>query len=69
MRSRGLEVAERVVRAPAAATEILREADTDPIVMTTRGRGPVRRAVFGSVADKVVRGASGPVLVVPPQAG
>jgi nucleotide-binding universal stress UspA family protein len=64
-RARGVDASERVVRAPAAAPEILREADADPIVMTTRGRSGLARAMLGSVADKVVRGALGPVLVVP----
>jgi nucleotide-binding universal stress UspA family protein len=68
VRSRGVDARERVVRAPGAAAEILQEAALDPIVMTTRGRGGLARFVLGSVADKVVRGASGPVLVVPPGA-
>jgi len=36
----------------------------DLIVMGTHGRGGVARAVLGSVAEKVVRGAGCPVLVV-----
>jgi nucleotide-binding universal stress UspA family protein len=43
-------------------------AGTDPIVMTTRGRSGVARAFLGSVTDKVVRAAAGPVLVIPPAA-
>ena len=46
----------------------LADAEEDAIiVMTTHGRGGVRRLILGSVADKVVRGAKGPVLVVPPK--
>jgi len=37
------------------------------IVMSTHGRSGVGRLVMGSVADAVVRRASVPVLVVPPQ--
>ena len=37
------------------------------IVMSTHVRTGFDRAFFGSVADKVVRGASGPVMVIPPQ--
>ena len=34
------------------------------IVMGSRGRGPLRRALMGSVSDSVVRHASCPILVV-----
>jgi hypothetical protein len=33
--------------------------------MTTHGRGGVRRWLLGSVADKLVRAAAAPVLLVP----
>ena len=36
------------------------------LVIATRGRGGVKRLMLGSVADKLVRGAEVPVLVVPP---
>ena len=48
---------------------LLRISERDPqaiIVMATHGRGGVVRALLGSVADKVVRGASGPVVLVRP---
>lgn len=38
----------------------------DLIVMTTHGRGPLRRAMLGSVADQMVRQATLPVLLVRP---
>lgn len=39
----------------------------DVIAMATHGRGGLRRLVLGSVTDKVVRAATGPVLVVRPE--
>ena len=36
----------------------------DLIVMTTHGRGAGRRAIFGSVADRVVRHTTAPVFLV-----
>jgi len=36
------------------------------IALATRGRGGLRRLLLGSVADKVVRGSPGPVLVFRP---
>ena len=35
------------------------------LVMSTHGRGGFERAVFGSVADKVMRGATAPLVIVP----
>lgn len=40
-------------------------ADADLIVMATHGRGPAGRVFHGSVADRVARDASAPVLLVP----
>jgi nucleotide-binding universal stress UspA family protein len=42
-----------------------KEAEADLIVLSTRGRGGVARAVIGSVADKVIRSTVLPVLVIP----
>ena len=39
------------------------EVAADVIVMGTRGRGRIKRALLGSVADHVVRNAACPVLV------
>ena len=50
------------------AREILHRIDEDPkidlVVMATHGRGGMARVVMGSVADKVVRGATCPVLTL-----
>ena len=50
-----------------AAVEITQFAEAnhvDLIVMSTRGRSGVSRWLMGSVADRVVRGAAVPVLLV-----
>jgi len=51
--------------AAAGVVDGAREAGVDLLVLSTRGRGGVARAVIGSVADKVVRSTVLPVLVVP----
>jgi nucleotide-binding universal stress UspA family protein len=73
-------VAERVASAPGAGPEVVLEPDRPAaevivaeaerrgaaVCMATRGRGGLRRALFGSVAEDVVRTASGPVLLAGP---
>ncbi|MWG36042.1 hypothetical protein GQS65_16360 [Halomarina oriensis] len=52
-----------------AATEILETvetADAGLVVLGTHGRSGVRRLLLGSVTEVVVRGATVPVLSVPP---
>jgi nucleotide-binding universal stress UspA family protein len=69
LRERGLSVSARMVDTASAASgllEVLEEKQYDLIAMTTHGRGGVRRLLLGSVADKVIRGAAKPVLVVRP---
>ncbi len=52
--------------APAAAIlDVAMEPGTRAIVIASHGRGGFRAALFGSVADRVIRGAVVPVLVVP----
>jgi universal stress protein E len=55
----GENVAEQVLRET-------RENVTDLLVMETRGRGAISRALMGSVASAVARDAPCPVLLVPP---
>lgn len=43
---------------------VVEEGNTDAIVMSTHGRGGVRRWMYGSVADKVLRHADVPVLLI-----
>ena len=62
-----VNVREVVVADNSPANAILTQAAGDLVVMSTHGRTGFDRAVFGSVADKVVRGASGPIIVIPRQ--
>jgi nucleotide-binding universal stress UspA family protein len=69
LRSRSLVVQTRVVSHVQPATAILDEASTqkvDLISLATHGRGGLKRLLVGSVADKVLRGATTPVLVYRP---
>src|SRR5262249_43029544 len=71
LRGRSLRVTTRVAVAEQPATAILQEAENqgaDLIALETHGRGGLSRLFLGSVADKVVRGASVPVLVHRPAA-
>ena len=55
------------IREGTPAAEIRRYAETDAcdiIVMGTRGRSGVGRLLLGSVAEKVVRSATRPVLTI-----
>jgi nucleotide-binding universal stress UspA family protein len=38
--------------------------ETDTVVMSTHGRGGISRWVYGSVADKVLRAATAPILLI-----
>jgi nucleotide-binding universal stress UspA family protein len=44
----------------------IRELGVDLVVMTSHGRGGLRRAWFGSVADQLIRTAEAPILIVRP---
>jgi nucleotide-binding universal stress UspA family protein len=52
--------------ASAQIVDLARTGDYDLIVVGTHGRKGLQRALIGSVAERVVRTASCPVLVVPP---
>ncbi len=67
IRSQGVRVTWEV-RLGRPADEIIRAAETtaaDLIVMSTHGRGGIRRWAFGSVTDDVLQRGDTPVLVVP----
>lgn len=64
--AQGLTV-QTMVRSGDVADELLHQAaqsDADLIVMSTHGRSGVGRWVYGSVADRVLRQAEIPVLLV-----
>jgi nucleotide-binding universal stress UspA family protein len=69
---KGHRVRSCTVVAPGPASAILAEAaagNYDLIALATHGSGGVRRALLGSVTDKVVRGSTCPVLVLRPGEG
>lgn len=60
-------VATKVTIGDSAAKEILKmeeECQPDLVAMSTHGRGGIARFAFGSVADKVLRAGTVPVLLV-----
>jgi len=63
-------VVDAEVRDGAPAREILdaAHADVDLLVIGTHGRGGLEHFLLGSVAEKVLRKAQCPVMVVPPMA-
>jgi nucleotide-binding universal stress UspA family protein len=68
---RYVKVAPRIELGPAAA-RILQVADEQAggvLVLGVHPRGPLSRALLGSVADRVVREARCPVLAVPARTG
>jgi nucleotide-binding universal stress UspA family protein len=61
-----LPVQQLVVSQESASIAILEKAsalDVDLIAVATQGLGGLKRMLLGSVADKVIRGATTPVLV------
>jgi nucleotide-binding universal stress UspA family protein len=71
LRALGLEVDTRVAVHEQPAVAILEEAKAHPdgvVALATHGRSGLPRLVLGSVADKVVRGATSPILVYRPAA-
>ena len=62
----GVEVRKHVMAGQAAdsITEYAVENDVDLIIIATHGRSGVSRWVWGSVADRVLRSACVPVLMV-----
>jgi nucleotide-binding universal stress UspA family protein len=68
LRTRSFSVQTKVVVHPEPAGAILEAAQvgTDLLAIQTHGRRGLSRLVLGSVADKVIRGATVPVLVQRP---
>jgi nucleotide-binding universal stress UspA family protein len=51
---------------PGALEEHIEATETDLVVMTTHGRGPLSRFWLGSVADRLMRTAPVPILMIRP---
>jgi nucleotide-binding universal stress UspA family protein len=71
LRGRGVTVVTRVLTGVGPAAVLLDElggGHYDLVAMTTHGQGGLRRFLVGSVADKIVRAAPCPVLVLRPGA-
>jgi nucleotide-binding universal stress UspA family protein len=67
LRNKNLEVSTHIILSEAVATAILDFAESegvDLIAMSTHGRSGLGRWVYGSVADKVLQGATCPVLLI-----
>ena len=65
----GRSVSSAVLRGMPLAqtlTTYIRELGADLIVMTTHGRGGIRRAWLGSITDQLIRMSEVPILVVRP---
>jgi nucleotide-binding universal stress UspA family protein len=72
LRSEGLRSVLTAVLDPPVAdaiAEYVRANDVDLIVMTTHGRGALSRLWLGSVADRLVRTLTVPVLLIRPREG
>lgn len=67
LKDAGVKARHTIRHGPDAAAEIVDYADVndvDLIAMSTHGRSGVSRWVFGSVASKVLRGTSKPILLI-----
>ncbi|HEX9108141.1 MAG TPA: universal stress protein [Longimicrobiales bacterium] len=72
LRDRGLSVDTRVLLDSRPAEAILAaaaETGADLLALTLHGEGGKQRRLFGSVADKVIRASSLPLLVYRPRGG
>lgn len=67
----GLNVETKVLLGKAAdtITDFTQSNKMDLIAIATHGRSGISRWIFGSVADKVVRSSSMPVLLIKPEGG
>ncbi len=69
LRQQGLAVTIRIAPGGDTATTVLglvRESGAGMVAIASHGESGVRRLLLGSVADKVLRGATGPVLICRP---
>jgi len=71
LRAQGIEARALIVEGATVARllEESRALETDAIVIGSHGHGELYRALVGSTADGVIRGAACPVVVVPARPG
>lgn len=69
LESEGIQTITAVLEGGASQQilEYSKDNEIDLIVMTTHGRGGVRRVLVGSITDLVIKSSLVPVLVVPSQ--
>ena len=69
LRNQGLKVTTHAVVGPPTPSilDLCRREGVDLVVMATRGRSSLGRALLGSVADQVIRHSGVPVLAVRPR--
>lgn len=69
LRDKGVDVQTKLDIQGTAVSQIQHFAGSHPdtiIALATHGRGGLTRMLMGSVADKIIRGSTGPVLVYRP---
>ena len=68
LRGQGVQASKRTTlgRVTQSILDVCKKDNVDLVVMTTRGRSGLKRAVLGSTADDLVRQRGVPVLVVRP---
>lgn len=68
LKAEGISAREQVVKGDPASVicDIARDIPADMIVMSTHGRSGIQRWVHGSVADRVLRDAEVPILLIHP---
>lgn len=67
LQAKGIKAHTTIRHGEDAASEITHYAEAnevDLIAMSTHGRGGVTRWIFGSVAEKVLRGTNKPILLI-----
>lgn len=65
----GFKVSSQILtgRASEAISEFVHNNQVDLIALATHGRSGISRLVFGSVADRLIRSASVPILLIRPK--
>jgi nucleotide-binding universal stress UspA family protein len=61
----GVAATTAVIKGQPAAALLARIEPDDLVVITSHGRGGLRRWLIGSVAEKLVRHSAGPVVLIP----